>query len=643
MAEVRRTACNRDCADACSVLATVDNGEVVRLAGDPDHPITRGFLCQRTNRFLRRQNAPERLRTPLLRRGSELEEASWDEALDHVATSLLRIREESGPAAILHYRSGGSLGLVKHVIDAFWERFGPTTIKRGDICSGAGDHAQLTDFGVEDSSDVFDLLHARHVVLWGKNPHVAAVHLVPVLHEARERGARLHLVDPVHHRGAELCETFVQPRPGGDVALGLGVARSLFERGLADVDAPSYCNGLDDFRQLADGRTLADWAELADVSTTEIEALADVLADGPTTLVLGWGMQRRANGSTCIRVLDAIAAVSGNVGVRGGGASFYFARRAAFDLSFVRGAAAAPRTLPEALLGRAILQADEPPIRAAWITAGNPVAMLPDSRTVQRALRSLELTVVVDSFLTDTARCADVVLPTTTFLEDDDLVGAYGHHWVAEVRPVVAAPEGVKSDHEILLDLAPRLGVEDFTDDVETWKRRLLPERHGGIDLDAVRAAGGHAKRPDAPDVLFADRRFPTPSGKVELVTDAEPEPPAVRPDRPRLLMALATEKAQASQWRAEQQDGPATAIVHPEAARGLPEGNLARLESDLGAMDVVLRFDERQRRDVVLLEKGGWLSAGRCANALVEARESDAGGCAAYHDTPVSLVHPMW
>src|SRR6185436_21110096 len=169
MKEVVRTACNRDCPDACGIVATVEDGRITRLQGDPDHPVTRGFLCYRTSHFLPTQYSPDRITTPLLRTNGAFHPIGWDEALDLAAERLTTIRRESGPAAIFHYRSGGSLGLLKSLTDLFFERFGPVTVKRGDICSGAGDSAQTTDFGDEDSSDLFDLHNARQIILWGKN------------------------------------------------------------------------------------------------------------------------------------------------------------------------------------------------------------------------------------------------------------------------------------------------------------------------------------------------------------------------------------------------------------------------------------------------------------------------------------------
>ncbi|MFL5246743.1 MAG: molybdopterin-dependent oxidoreductase, partial [Myxococcales bacterium] len=199
MREIRKTVCNRDCPDACSIVAHVEDGRVVQLGGDPAHPVTSGFLCWRTNNFLPLQYHPERLTTPLLRG----QPVSWDEALDFAAGELTRIRGESGPQAIFHYRSGGSLGALKHLADYFFSELGPVTSKRGDICSGGGDAAQLLDFGEEDSHDLFDLLNARNILLWGKNVVVSSPHTVPILNDS---AARKMLIDPVWHKTARLCD-----------------------------------------------------------------------------------------------------------------------------------------------------------------------------------------------------------------------------------------------------------------------------------------------------------------------------------------------------------------------------------------------------------------------------------------------------
>jgi len=636
-----RTTCNRDCPDACGILATVEDERIVKIQGDPEHPVTRGFLCYRTSRFLERQYDPGRLTQPLMRQNGSLQPTSWDTALDRIAETMLRIREESGPAAIFAYRCGGSLGLLKHLTDYFFERFGPVTIKSGDICSGAGDAAQMEDFGDQDSNDLFDLRNSKTIVLWGKNPHVSNLHLLPVLRQAKAAGTQLVLIDPVRHRGADLCQRYLQPRPGGDIAIVLAIAQILFASGRVDPDAADYCDNLEEFRAACTAQPLERLAERADLPPAALHELADLFAfgNGPTALLVGWGMQRRAHGAATVRAMDALGAISGNIGVPGGGVSFYFKRRGAFDVSFVRGLAVAPRAIPEPLFAQGILEADDPPVRMVWVSAANPVAMLPDSNRSVKALESRELTVVVDAFMTDTARTADIVLPTTTMFEDEDLVGAYGHHYLGNLTPVVAPPGSARTDYQIVQALAGRVGLaEEFACDAREWKRRMLRRvAERGVTLEALEA--GAVKNPEAPTIFGERRRFDTPSGRINLIHELSVEPPAGDAERPLLLMAISTEKSQGSQWAHAPADGPPHATVHPAAAAGFGAGDIVLLESAVGSLPVALRFDERQRRDLVLLAKGGWLSQGRCANVLLRGQLTDDGGGAALYDTPVRLL----
>ena len=645
MSELRRTTCNRDCPDACSIIATVEDGKVTRLAGDPEHPVTRGFLCYRTSHFLPTQYSPDRLLSPLLRQANgEFAPIGWNEALDLCAARLGKIRDESGPAAIFHYRSGGSLGLMKHLTDYFFEKFGPVTVKRGDICSGAGDAAQLTDFGDEDAHDLFDLLEAKSILLWGKNVHVSSPHTLPVLREAKKRGAHLVLIDPVHHQTATLCQDYVQPRPAGDFALAMGVARILFERGWVDPEAPTFCDHFDEFRAMAMSRSLEDWCADADVTTAQALGVATRLGPGkPCAILVGWGMGRRKAGGAIVRALDALTAISGNIGLAGGGVSFYYKRRGAFHLGFIRGKAAAPRTLCEPLFGQEILAATDPPVRAVWITAANPAAMLPDSTKVAEALRTREFVVVVDAFLTDTARLAHLVLPTTTLLEEDDLLGAYGHHYLATARPVIAPPPGVKSDLEIAQALAERLGLaEVMAGTPREWKERMVAPRLARHGITVDRLDQGALKNPLATKVLYEDRKFKTESGRMNLMTSL-PAPDAVagaRADYPLWLMSLSTADSQSSQWT-RKPEGPLVVTVHPDAAAGIEDGGLGRLESTIGALEVRVSYDSKQRRDVAIVPKGGHQRDGRCANVLVRAATTDIGEGAALYDERVRLVPP--
>ncbi|HEU4418713.1 MAG TPA: molybdopterin-dependent oxidoreductase [Planctomycetota bacterium] len=644
MPHTLRTTCNRDCPDACGVLATVEGGVVTSLRGDPDHPVTRGFLCFRTSRFPELQSSTHRVTQPLVRRGASLEPASWEEALDLIAGKLLQVRAESGPAAIFHYRSGGSLGILKHLTDLFFDQFGPCTGKVGDICSGAGETAQIQDLGTSDSNDHFDLLHSRHIVLWGKNPAVSNVHLVPTLQDARSRGAKILLIDPVHQRAAHLADVVLTPAPGRDLEVAMGVARILFDTGRIDPKAATWCDNLGAFRAAAERRTAAAWAQLAELSEGELRSLADRFAHGPTAILVGWGLQRRLRGGATVRALDALAAVSGNLFRSGGGVSFYFKRRKAFRPFGPE--VQHPRVIREPLLGQDLLAAKDPPVRVLWVTAGNPVAMLPDSTQVARAVESTEFVVVADCLLTDTARRAHVVLPVPTLLEDSDLLGAYGHHWIGESRPVVAMPPGVRHEVHVFQELARRVGLQSYPQEsIDDQKRKALSGVAGkGLNLEAMRAHGA-MRSPVSQPLLFESGQVMTPNGKVQLLDDVpdapELEPPPALPgaSAPLWLFSNSTEKSQASQWAGKGLGERTWIEVHPDAVPALRTGTRVRVYSTVGSLEAELRFDPTQRKDIAIMPKGGHFDRGQSANTLIAARATDLGLGAAYLDCLVRIV----
>ncbi|MEW6279848.1 MAG: molybdopterin-dependent oxidoreductase, partial [Candidatus Eremiobacterota bacterium] len=281
-----------------------------------------------------------------------------------------------------------------------------------------------------------------------------------------------------------------------------------------------------------------------------------------------------------------------------------------------------------------ILACSDPPIRMIWVTAGNPVSMLPDSASLREAFQRSEFNVVVDTHPTDTTDLAHLVLPTLTLLEDDDVLGAYGNHFLRASRPAVEPPGEARHELWIWQRLAGRLGLGDLLEgSPRDWKRRLLrPE----VSLEEVER--GAVRNPTAPLVLFADRRFPTVTGRVNLLTEAPENPVRLTPEYPLSLLAVSVPQAQSSQWSVAA-PSPPEVRVHPDSAAGLRDGCEARLESRLGALRVVVRHDPAVHAEVALMAKGGMLRAGACANALVEARETDGGGGAAFYDQPVRLV----
>lgn len=259
--------------------------------------------------------------------------------------------------------------------------------------------------------------------MWGKNVQVSAPHLLPLLREVRANGCRVLLLEPVYFSYKNFADDRIVLRPSGDFALAMAVTRILVRKVESTRTHSLDATMSRRFSRSSRTKSLELWCADADVSTEDARTIARMLAEGPTTILVGWGMQRRQNGAAIVRALDALAAITGNLGKPGAGVSFYFKRRGSFDTSWKSPKEHAARTIPEPLLGKGILAMTAPRISAAFITCCNPVAMLPGSEEIARALAQLDWLVVTDTHMTDTARLATWVLPTTTLLEADDLPG----------------------------------------------------------------------------------------------------------------------------------------------------------------------------------------------------------------------------
>ena len=633
-----RTACNRDCPDACTLEAEVVDGKLVSLKGSHDDPLTRGFLCPRTTRFVDRQESPDRLKSPMLRKSrdsDEFEAVSWETALDLAAQKMRQAREQHGAASIFHYLSGGSLGYLKKLTNVVFQQFGPCTEKRGDICSGAGEWAQEQDFGVSDSSETDDLLNAKLILNWGKNIHTSSVHLLPIILEAKKRGAKLVCIDPAPTKSAKLAHLSICPRPGTDAQIALAMVAYLAERGRLDPEAANYCNHLPEFLAMARAVPIEERFRRAGVPLEQGLELCRLYDEHrPSSLLVGWGAPRRSNGAETVRAMDALTAVSGNIGVAGACTSFYFQRRRSFNSAALPAHAPLPRTISETCMG-AELESADPEVRVAWITAGNPCAMLPDSERVARELRRVDFTVVVDTHWTDTCEVADLVLPTLTLVEDEDVMGAYGNTYLRSSQPVIA-PFG-EARHELWIhqQLAQRLGLGGVLEGTPAeWKDRLLvPE------VDRVLFQGQPVRQPGAPRVLFEGRKFLTPDGKVNLLTTEPALPEGSTQDFPFRLMAVSHPDSQSSQWSVEPPELP-LARISDVCDPVLTDGGVFRLESSRGGFLVRVKREAGVHPELVIMPKGGsGVYGGWCPNALIEARETNSGEGACFYEEPVRLV----
>jgi anaerobic selenocysteine-containing dehydrogenase len=640
MSRQLRTTCSRGCPDECGIVATLHDGVIVKLQGDPEHPVTQGVLCSQGNDYLKRQYAGDRLLYPLRRTSAGWEQVSWETALDLVAERLLDVRDRFGAQSVVVVDYGLPGCVAGAILELFWREFGGATFTRGGLSMETAVAAQNLDFGTDGTHDAQDLLNAAAIVAWGTNPYVTHPHWARIIAATRKRGVPLVAIDTAYSATAQRADVHYQPRPGSDGMLALGVARLLLERGAVDREfIERHSEGFAGYRDLVFSFELKEVAIHTGLAGEQIRALADLYADThPVTTLIGHGPSYWQNGCAQVRLIDALAAISGNIAVAGGGAWTDVTRHPAFGVapSDCDDGGGMDRTVMLPRLGAEILAADDPPIKAAWIAGANPAASVPDTNCVREALRSLEFLVVVEQFMTATAELADIVLPCATFLESDDLVTAYGHHFVGLMRRVVAPAGEAKTDVEILQLLAERLDMGPaLAGAPDEWIGRLLDNAGGAMTLEGLLRAP--QRDPQAVSVPFADRGFPTRSGRFRFVQEFEP---VVRRESDLHLLAPKTRRMMNSQALPADLPDEAVVRVNPRTAARLlvADGGLVRVRSSVGSVPARLLADPQVHPEVALLIPSGWSGDPSGVNQLREARLTDAGEHVAFNETRVDI-----
>ena len=631
--------CTRDCPSACGLLAHVDGDRVVRLTGNPDHPVNRGTLCRKAPAFLRRFYSPERVMTPLRRRDGAWARVSWDEALDELADKLKDAVARHGPESILYYMGFGERTALKIVNARFFNLLGGVTTLAGTLCGGTGYAAQSLDFGPRVSHDPLDLQNARTIVLWGRNPVATQPGLLPHLRDAKKRGARVLLIDPRRSESVTLADMHLRVRPGRDAFLALGAARHILDAGLEERAFLSRrCDNVEAFYALARRYTLEELAAACDIAVPDIVALAEAYVAGrPTATLLGWGLHRFTLGHEMVRAVDALGAISGNIGLPGGGVSQGFEEWGPYDPElWGEGLHPQRRTFLMPQIGREILDAKDPPVAVAVITAANPVCMAPNSDLVAKALDSVPFVVDMNLFLDDTADHADLFLPCAAFFEQRDIVASFGHNHVGPLSPAAPPPGECRSQFDIFMDLAKRFPFAgDFVKSDEDWLRLLLrPLLENGVAWDDLWR--GPVRIPDAPMTPWRDGTFATPNGRFQLLADVTGCSDCRHGARyPYHLLTPGGAGHLCSERVPGDHGGPAQlAMATDEATRlGIADGGPARLTSEVGAMEVVVRHDPGLRADVVVCERGGWIKAGQGVNRVIPDMVSAVGQGTPYYE----------
>jgi len=662
--KIRRSVCPYDCPDTCGLLVEVSEGKAVRVKGDSDHPFTRGTLCPKMNRYQNTVHSPLRLTQPLLRTGSkgsgDFRPISWEEAITHIVERWQKIIGQVGAEAILPYSYAGTMGLIqRNAGHPFFYRLGASRLDR-TICSPAKESGWRAVMGDTPGPHPDEAAESDLVILWGINAMATNIHFLHGVKAARKRGDRVWLIETYQNLTSSVVDQTFLVRPGSDGALALGLMHLLVRHDLIDHEfIKAHVQGFEELEQ----RILPDYPPekvtiLTGLSPEKIQFMAKTYGNAKRPFIrLGSGLSRYGNGAMTIRTIISLPALVGAYGKKGGGCLASTNTSGAFAMKEILREdfkVKETRIINMNCLGWALNELNDPPIKSLYVYASNPAAVAPDQNQVLKGLAREDLfTVVHERFITDTARYADIVLPSTSSLEHSDLYRAYGHYCIQRTKAVIPPVGESKSNWEVFSLLAQKMGFDEpffgqTSDDLVNHLLSIPSPMREGIDQKAL-AEGKAVELTLPPD---ARTRYRTPSGKIEILNPREPHPlPSYLPpyggDYPFRLMTAPSFYALNSTFRERSdllrkeramflQMNPADA-----EAKGLKQGQKVTAFNQLGEVSFILRINPGVPRSVVVAEGVWWLKhcpGAHSINALTSQKLTDQGAGSTFYDNTVDV-----
>lgn len=677
-------ACPRNCYDTCAIKTTVKDGVITKVSGNPENTYTRGKLCAKGNSYSRMVYAPDRITHPMRQvgRGSgNWERITWDEAYTEIASKILQIKEEYGstlPICLNKY--SGNFDIMHYGVEGTLASIGHTSRATGTPCWPAGIDAQTFDFGTIVNNDPEDIVESDYLILWGVNPAWCAVHSMHIVEEARKRGCKVITIDPILTATAARSDMFIQIKPSTDGALALAIAKYIYDHDLYDGDwMVQNAKGYEEFFGYVNNNITLEWAaEKTGVPVNIIEKIAREYATAQTANIwIGYGMQRHTNGGANVRAIDALAAITGNVGKKGGGAQYAQLETWGFNYHAMvmpkpdDSGEGADRAINMNNFGADVLNANDPPIKMLWISCRNPVAQDPETSVVLEAFKAMDFVVTADLFMNDTVKMSDIVLPVTTPFESPGINVSYWHYWMNLNEKAIEPMGECKNDVEIAMGLSAKLNelqpgacTYPTSGDLDEWVEKEFNDgiykQFGISDFQEMKTKGSvKAKRGL---VAWEGGKFRTPSGKYEFYSEEaekfghHPLPVYVeemqgtteyplRCISPHWKLNIHSQ-FQNLDWMAAINDKPFVEI-HPTtaAAKGISNGDAVKIYNDLGYVKVFAKITANVAPSTLVVYEAWYKNRDFNINYTVKAIPADMGAKAtgmpgiSFHDNFVNVT----
>ena len=661
--------CTLDCADCCKFNVYVKNDDIIKIEGDKEHPYTKGFICKKGLAHLKRLNHSKRIYKPLIKINDKWKEIEFDEAINIMVKKLSYYKSKFGSKSILYYEQYGNGTVLKSIGEKFFNFYGGVSLSKGGPCWSAGIAAQKLDFGDSRSHSLEDMLNSKNIFVWGKNPANTTIHTMQMIKMAKEKGSKIIVIDPIETATAKLADKYIKIKANGDKALALAMGQIIIKNKLYDEKyIKLYVNGFEEYKSYILSLNIKDLSKECGVEIYTIEELVKLYCQKYSTILLGFGMQKYKNGGMTIRLIDALGAITGQIGFSGGGVNYankvypkilntdpYDSEKFSSNRYYYTNEIS--EFIEKCNLGNTYYKNDifinheddkgdyelNIPIKMAIITKSNLLNQLANINNLKRALSKVEFKVCFDMFITDTVKECDLFIPVTSQLESEDLLfSSMMNPYLEKKKKILEPQEKLMDEYYFFMEVAKRLKMSNYpiVTKKEYLEKVIYPLKNINSDISLEYLKNNYFTLHK--DVAWSDKNFVNESGKFEIINCEEIKKFEANKYKDISKLRLLTNHGRdsLSSQHFMDDDGIAIAYINEKEAKrfNINNNEIIYLKSENGQIKVKINIDKSIGDNIVMMFVGWWERHGN-PNFLTNSGISDIGGQITYNETFVEII----
>lgn len=622
------SACTLDCFDCCKFNVYKNEDGEIKIEGDKNHPFTKGMICKKGLYHKTFLNHTKRIKKPMLKKNGEWTEISFEECIDIFVSKLKEYKEEN----ILYYEQYGNGGVLKSIGDIFFNFCGGALKQKGGPCWSAGIKAQKFDYGIALSHSLSDMKNSKNIFVWGKNPANTTIHTLKEIIEAKKSGSKIIVIDPIKNETSKFADIYIRVKPGGDYYLALAMGKIILEKNLEDKEfIKNNTKYFEGYKKLLEKTSIEELSKRSGVSIENINLLVNLYVEKYSSILLGYGIQKYKVGGKAVRAIDALCAITGQIGKSGGGVSYAnklysgilntdpyssekFAKNEEFFVSDL-----------EDII-------EEKNVKMAVITKSNLLNQLPNLNKLTNSFKKINFKVCFDIFMTDTAKHCDLFIPSTTTLESEDIIfSSMTNPYITYIEKVVEPDNKFMDEYYFFQEVAKRLDIKEYP---FVSKREYIEKIIENLDESIEDIKNGYITKEIK--VPWSSLDFKTPSGKFEFgeffISEEKEEEKGFH------LLTTHTKDSLFSQHFIDVDEISICYINSFEMKKlDLKDKDIVNLKSKNGEIKVKIQKDDKVSNNTVMMHIGWWERSGN-PNFLTNSDISDIGGQIAYNETKVFI-----